>query len=224
MIAALTGLGLSASAGLNAFIPLLLVGALARWTELVVLPENLEWISSGPALILAGVLLVAELVLDKIPGVDHVNDVLQTAVRPTVGSVIFVASAAAENIDNHEFWEANPWAGYLLGALVAMVTHFAKAATRTAINAATAGTGSPVASMAEDATAVTMGFSALFLPWLVIVFLMGITFVVYRIVTTGRRRRRKKAERQAENRAARRKLSLWPAERRKASKQHAETP
>ena len=37
-------------------------------------------------------------------------------------------------------------------------------------------------------------------------------FVVYWVVTTGRRRRHRKAELQAEDRAARRKFSLWPAE------------
>ena len=39
MLASFTGLGLSAAAGLNAYIPLLLVGLLARFTGVVELPE-----------------------------------------------------------------------------------------------------------------------------------------------------------------------------------------
>ncbi len=213
MLAALTGTGLSAAAGLNAFIPLVIVGVLARWTELIKLPDGLDWLASWPAIIISLVLLLAELVLDKIPGVDHVNDVIQTAVRPLVGSVIFAATAAADVVENSQFWQDHSWLGYTLGAIVALVVHTAKAASRTAVNAATGGTGSPVASFAEDATAVSMSFAAILLPWLVLLFIFGMVFAVYRIVTTGRRRRRRKAERQAQGRAARRKLSLWPAER-----------
>ena len=50
MLASLTGLGLSAAAGLNASIPLLLVGLLARFTGVVDLPEPYRWIQSGWAL------------------------------------------------------------------------------------------------------------------------------------------------------------------------------
>jgi len=46
MLATLTGLGLSAAAGLNAYIPLLLVGVLARWTEVVTLPPDFAWIQN----------------------------------------------------------------------------------------------------------------------------------------------------------------------------------
>ncbi|MGH9002759.1 MAG: DUF4126 domain-containing protein, partial [Acidimicrobiia bacterium] len=96
MLASLTGLGLSAAAGLNAYIPLLLVGVLARFTDVITLPEPYRWIQSGWAIAIVSVLLVAELVLDKVAVVDHVNDVVQTLVRPTVGGVIFAATTAAE--------------------------------------------------------------------------------------------------------------------------------
>ena len=95
MLASLTGLGLSAAAGLNAYIPLLLVGVLARFTDVITLPEPYRWIQSGWALAVVSVLLAAELVLDKVAVVDHVNDAIQTLVRPTVGGVIFAATTAA---------------------------------------------------------------------------------------------------------------------------------
>ena len=58
MIAALTGAGLSAAAGLNAFIPIVLVGIFARFSTFIVLPENLMWLQEWPTIII-GLLLLA---------------------------------------------------------------------------------------------------------------------------------------------------------------------
>jgi uncharacterized membrane protein len=192
MLAALTGAGLSAAAGLNAFIPLVIVGTLARFTSLIQLPPGLTWLESWPAIIISLALLLIEVVLDKIPGVDHVNDIIQTAVRPVVGAVIFAATAAADVVESSQFWKDHEWLGYVLGAIMALTVHLGKATSRTAINAATAGMGSPVASFTEDAVAVGLSF-----------MLLAMGAAVYRIVTTGRRRRQRKAAEQAENRAAR---------------------
>ena len=96
MLASLTGLGLSAAAGLNAYIPLLLVGVLARFTDVITLPEPYRWIQSGWAIAIVSVLLAAELILDKVAVVDHVNDVVQTLVRPTVGTGTPFVSAAED--------------------------------------------------------------------------------------------------------------------------------
>ena len=54
-------------------------------------PSPTRWIQSGWAIAIVSVLLAAELVLDKVAVVDHVNDVVQTLVAPTVGGVIFAA-------------------------------------------------------------------------------------------------------------------------------------
>lgn len=77
MLVALTGIGLSAAAGLNAYIPFLLVALLARLTDTVVLPDGLGWMSSWWAIGIGAVLLLADVVLDKIPAVDSVNDVVR---------------------------------------------------------------------------------------------------------------------------------------------------
>lgn len=203
MLAALTGAGLSAAAGLNAFIPLVLVGVFARFTEFIQLPAHLEWLQSWPAIIISLALLVAELILDKIPGVDHVNDLIQTAVRPVVGGVIFAATAASTVVDQSNFWQDNPLIAGLVGAVVALATHVAKAASRPAVNATTGGTGAPLASFAEDAIAVGLVLVAIFVPVLVVFVFLFMGIAVYRIVTTGRRRRRHREMRQAEERMER---------------------
>ena len=204
MIGALTGAGLSAAAGLNAFIPLVLVGLFARFTDgILVLPENLMWLQEWPTIIIGLVLLASELVLDKIPGVDHVNDLIQTAVRPLVGGVIFAATSAAADVDAHSFWGNNPVIAGVVGALIAFAMHTGKAASRPAVNAATGGTGAPLASFAEDATSVGLSLVAIFAPILVTLFLIAIGATVYYIVTTGRRRRRARELRLAQERIER---------------------
>lgn len=203
MIAALTGAGLSAAAGLNAFIPLVLVGIFARFSTFVDLPPDLMWLQSWPMIIIGLLLLASEIVLDKIPGVDHVNDLIQTAVRPLVGGVIFAASSSAAELDKHTFWSDKPWLGAMIGAVIALAVHTGKAASRPAVNAATGGTGAPVASFAEDATSVGLSLVAIFVPILVVLFLVGIGFAIYYIVTSGRRRRRAREMRLTQERIAR---------------------
>ena len=82
MLEFLTATGLATSAGLNAYIPLLALGLLDRFTGLVDLPAGWTWLSADASLWILGALLALELVADKIPGVDAVNDVVQTVVRP----------------------------------------------------------------------------------------------------------------------------------------------
>ena len=100
MFAALTGAGLSAAAGLNAYIPFLLVALLARFTDVVNLPAGFEWVESTWAIVIGAVLLIGEVVVDKIPALDSVNDALGTVVRPASGAVVFAATAAAANLDS----------------------------------------------------------------------------------------------------------------------------
>lgn len=190
MLAGLTGAGLSAAAGLNAFIPLVIVALAARFTDFIDLPANLMWLQSWPTIIVSVILLLAELVLDKIPGVDHINDLIQSAVRPLVGGVIFAATSAAAELDATSFWADNPLLAAVLGAIVAGLVHMGKAAARPAVNAATGGTGAPVASFAEDATSVGLSFLAIFIPVLVFFVFVGMGVALYFILTSGRRRRR----------------------------------
>ncbi|HEX2374279.1 MAG TPA: DUF4126 domain-containing protein [Actinomycetota bacterium] len=190
MLASLTGLGLSAAAGLNAYIPLLLVGVLARFTDVITLPEPYRWIQSGWAIGVVSVLLVAELVLDKVAVVDHVNDVVQTLVRPTVGGVIFAATTAAEQADASTWMQQHPWVGVLLGVLTAGIVHATKATARPLVNVTTVGTGTPVVSAAEDAASLGMSLVAIFLPILVVVALILFAWAAVAMFRRARRRRR----------------------------------
>ena len=189
MLASLTGLGLSAAAGLNAYIPLLLVGVLARFTDVITLPEPYRWIQSGWAIAIVSVLLLAEVVLDKVPVVDHVNDLIQTFVRPAVGGVIFAATTAAAEVDNSTWMQEHPWVGVFLGVAVAGVVHATKASARPLVNVTTVGTATPVVSAAEDAASLGMSLIAIFLPILVVVVLLLFGWAVFGAWRRVRRRR-----------------------------------
>ncbi|GAA2658316.1 MULTISPECIES: DUF4126 domain-containing protein [Nonomuraea] len=174
MLAALTGLGLSTAAGLNAYIPLLVVGVLANLTDAVKLPDGYGWLSNWGVLAIIAVLLLAEFVLDKVPVVDSVNDAIQTAVRPASGGVVFSATAAAAEIDSSTWMTENPWAGWLIGIVTALAVHVLKSTARPVVNATTGGLGAPVVSTVEDAGSLGVSLVAIFLPVLVLVLLAAL--------------------------------------------------
>lgn len=192
MIAALTGSGLAAAAGLNAYIPFLLVAVIARVSDVIVLPPDYAWVQSDWAIGVGSVLLLTELVLDKIPVVDHLNDTVATVIRPTVGGLIFSATSSAENLDNSAWMQHNPWVGAILGVIVAGLTHTTKAAVRPAVNLSTAGTGAPVISTLEDIASIGLSLAAIFAPVLVIVFLVILGWALYRLIRWLIRRRRRR--------------------------------
>jgi hypothetical protein len=194
MLAALTGLGLSTAAGLNAYIPLLVVGVLANVTDAVRLPPEYAWMSSGWALAVIAVLLLAELVLDKVPVIDHVNDVIQTAVRPAAGGMVFTATQAAAELDGSAWMAERPWLSWILGIVTALAVHALKTAARPVVNATTAGVGAPIVSTAEDAGSLGLSLIAVFLPILVILALVFFAVFAWWAV---RRIRRLRAARRA---------------------------
>ena len=194
MLEALTGSGLAASAGLNAYIPLLTMGLLARFTDAIDLPGGWQWLSNGWVLLILAVLLAVEVVADKVPVVDHMNDVVQTVVRPTAGGLAFGAGSSSQTVtvsDPGAFFGSHQWVPVAAGVLIALCVHGLKAASRPVVNASTAGVGAPVASTAEDITSVVLSVLAILLPVLV---LLGLVLLVLGGVWVFRRRRRRKRE------------------------------
>ena len=179
MIAALTGMGLSAAAGLNAYIPFLIVALLAKFTDVLALPASYAWIESWWAIGIGSVLLAAEVVLDKIPAVDTINDTVQTFVRPSMGGLVFAATTAAGDLDKSAWMQSHAWVGVVLGILVSGLVHTGKATARPMINAGTLGAGAPVISTLEDGAAIGLSLIAIFIPILVTVALLALVVLIF---------------------------------------------
>lgn len=189
----LTGLGLASAAGLNAYIPLLAVGLLARFTSLVNLPPGWAWLENGWVLTIVVVLLAVEVVADKIPALDSVNDVVQTAVRPTAGGIVFGAGTAAQTTivtDPGAFVTSGQWIPVVLGVVVALLMHLTKTAARPVANVATAGVAAPILSTIEDVVSIGLVFVAILLPALVLVFLVVIAWAAVKLIKRRRIRTR----------------------------------
>jgi hypothetical protein len=198
VLEALTGMGLAASAGLNAYIPLLVVGLLARNTTLIELPASWHWLSNGWVLAILAVLLAIEVVADKIPAVDSVNDVLHTIIRPTAGGLAFGAASQSQTVtvsNPGSFFSGHQWVPIAAGAIIALCVHGVKATARPVVNVSTFGAGGPVVSTIEDFFSAAMSVIAIVLPFLILFFLAGIVLF---FVWVRRRRRRRKAEKAAQ--------------------------
>ncbi|MEO4038372.1 DUF4126 domain-containing protein [Micrococcaceae bacterium Sec6.3] len=192
MLEFLTGTGLATSAGLNAFIPMFALGLLDRFTNLVNLPEAWAWLSSDVSLWVVGVLLVLEVVADKIPGVDAMNDAVQTVVRPAAGGITFASGIGTETTtvrDPDALFAGGAWVPIAIGAAIALVVHLAKAGTRVGANTVTVGTAAPVLSTAEDVSAAALTLTALFLPVLVAVLVVAVVVGLWLLARRFRARR-----------------------------------
>ena len=189
MFEAISGLsaafGLSGSAGLNAYIPLLVVALAARFPmsdPLVKLQAPFDLMGSWWAIGLIAVLLVIEIVADKIPAIDSINDGIQTFIRPAAGAILFAGSA-------NVITDIHPILSLGAGLLVAGGVHATKAAARPVVTVTTAGVGNPVVSTLEDIVAVVVSLLAVVLPIIAAVILL--VFLIF-IITIVRRWRRRK--------------------------------
>ncbi len=179
----MTAFGLSASAGLNAYIPLLVVGVIAHYTNWINLKSPYNLLANPWVLIVVSILLIVEMLADKIPAVNHINDIIQTGIRPAAGAIIFAASA-------HVIINVHPVIAIICGLLVSGSVHVVKsAAIRPAVTATTGGAGNIPVSIAEDVVATGLSILSIMIPALVAVFL--VLFVVLIIWWLWRRTNRK---------------------------------
>jgi hypothetical protein len=153
----LTAFGLASASGLNAYIPLLVVALAARFTTLIQLSPPFDILTNEWVIGTLAVLLGIEVVVDKIPAADSINDVIQTFIRPTAGAILFAAST-------NTILQLHPILSAILGLVLAFGVHATKAAARPVVGVATAGLGNPIVSVAEDVVSAGVSLAALVLP------------------------------------------------------------
>lgn len=160
--------GLSASAGLNAYIPLLIVALLAKFTNLIHLSSPWDALTSWWIIGLLVVLSIIEFFADKVPAVNHINDLIQTFVRPAAGAIAFAASA-------NVITNVHPLISLALGLFVAGTVHTVKSvAIRPAVTATTGGVGNVPVSILEDVISTIVSILSVVVPVLIAVLLIAI--------------------------------------------------
>jgi hypothetical protein len=176
----MTAFGLSASAGLNAYLPLLVVALTARYTHLIQLQEPWNILTSGWVIAVLVVLMVIEMTVDKIPAVDTINDIVQTLGRPAAGAILFAANSGV-------IGDLHPALALIAGLLVAGGVHAAKTTVRPVVTASTGGTGNWLVSILEDILAFIGSVLAILVP--VVIFLAVVFFFLVFFWWRSRRRR-----------------------------------
>ena len=166
-----TAFGLSASAGLNAYIPLLVVAFVARFTDLINLSSRWDTLTSWWVIGILILLSVVEFFADKLPAINHINDIIQSFVRPVAGAIVFAVSTNSMDV--------SPTLMMVAGLLIAGSVHTVKSvAVRPAITATTAGTANVPVSILEDVAATLFSIFAIIIPTIVAALIIIITAVI----------------------------------------------
>jgi hypothetical protein len=183
-----TAFGLSTAAGLNAYIPLLVVALLARLTPLITLSEPYDALSNWWVIGTLAVLLVVEILVDKIPAVDTINDIIHTFIRPAAGAILFAATTNTIGI--------HPVLAAILGVILAGGVHAVKAGGRPVVAATTAGLGDPIVSTIEDIISLVTSVLAIIAPYVVLaLILISVSLFAWWYVRRRRRRHARQVER-----------------------------
>ena len=178
--------GLSASAGLNAYIPLLVVSLLAKFTNLINLQEPWNLMESWWVIGVLSVLTVVEILADMFPGVNHINDIVQSFIRPTAGAIVFAATSS-------QVGDVSPVLGLIAGLLVSGGVSAVKTlAVRPAVNLATGGLGNVPASIGEQATSTLVSVLSVIIPVIVAIIMVMILIIV--LIWANNRKRKQKVE------------------------------
>ena len=171
MTALLTGLGLAAAAGWNAWVVLLFYNGIFRLQPLEFPGPAAAFLGSDPVLQIAIVLFLAEFVLDKIPFVDRIWEFGQTLLRPAVGAALALSSTSARTVPALAAVAA-------AGAITTLAAHLVKSTSRLTSTAATRGFAQFVLSLAEDVVALVLGTLSFFVPGFAAVLLAALAVLL----------------------------------------------
>ncbi|MGZ4811727.1 MAG: DUF4126 domain-containing protein [Terriglobales bacterium] len=173
----------SFAAGLNVYATVATLGLLAR-AQLLALPPSLHLVESWPVIVICGVMFVIEFFADKIPAFDLIWNALHTFVRVPVAALL--AYGAASNLP--------PVAQALsaaAGGAIALAAHGGKTAARAAVTPSPEPFSNMALSVSEDVVAIGLTWFATRHPMLagaiVVVFLLGIAFMIRLIIRAMRR-------------------------------------
>ncbi len=150
-------LGLSFVSGINLYATVAVVGLCTRYNLVQGLPHDFSLLANDAVIFVALFLYTIEFLMDKIPGLDTLWDLLHTLIRPFGGAMLALlqlgeASPAMEIIV------------FMLGASMASIAHVTKTGTRLIVNASPEPFSNSILSIAEDVSTVGLSFLSLAYP------------------------------------------------------------
>lgn len=182
----ISGFGLSAPAGLNAWIPLLITGFAGK-IGAIKLAAPFDLLTNTWVLAILLLLLTIEIFVDKIPAVDTINDIVHTFIRPVAGGILFAAESGT-------IGGLDPTVGFVLGLLSAGSVHAVKATGRPLVTTFTGGMGNMLVSLVEDMISAITAVLALIVPIVAAIIMAIILGLALWMILRWRARRRKRQE------------------------------
>lgn len=134
--------GLAWASGIRLYAGIFIVGLLGR-LGYVQLPHDLLLLQHDWVLGASGIMLIAEFLVDKVPGFDSVWDAIHTFIRIPIGALLAWGAMGDSG-------PALQLAAAIFGGAITGGTHLAKAGTRAAINTSPEPFSNWAASFSED--------------------------------------------------------------------------
>jgi hypothetical protein len=157
-------MGVAWASGINLYAAILVLGIMGA-TGNIDLPSDLMVLTDPLVIGAAGVMYVTEFFADKIPGVDTGWDTIQTFIRIPVGALLAAAAVGSVN-------PPVAIAAAILGGGMAASTHATKSGARVLINTSPEPFTNWAASLGEDIAVIVGLWTALYYPWLFVIFLL----------------------------------------------------
>ena len=180
------------ASGVNAYITVFVLGLFARFSDSSVVPDAF---GRTDVLVAAGLMVLIELVVDKVPWFDSGWDAVSTVVRPVVGGVVAYQLAGDTGGVDQALLTA-------LGGSTALVSHSVKSGVRLAVNTSPEPFSNIAVSTAEDLSVVGVVALAIAHPWIALgisatLLLAGIVLVILllRVIRRARAARRQRRAR-----------------------------
>lgn len=142
--------------GLNLYATVAVLGMGSRFGWIPSLPDGLKGLEHEIVIASALLLYLVEFVVDKVPHVDSLWDTVHTFIRPIAAALLALGALSSLPMDLQI-----KVAGAVLAGMMTLLAHTSKAGLRLVINTTGRRRLNTVASLTEDALAVTITILAL---------------------------------------------------------------
>lgn len=173
ILSACIGIGLAAASGFRVFLPLFAV-SLASYMHWIDVGDNFQWLAGLPALITTGIAMIIEILAYYIPYVDNVLDSINVPLAGAAGAILFASQFT--HMDSFTQWAL----AIIAGSGTAATISSGFAGTRAASTATTGGIGNFLVASTETIGSTIMSVLALIAPFLAIVFVFMLLYLIVR--------------------------------------------